>query len=142
MLKKSDDEILNLLIAGNKMEAVTLYQKTAMVGLAQAKKYVEQLTEEKAETQFTDELEPRLISYIKQNKKVLAVKLFAETKKVDIATAYEHVNQLLKKHHIADVKTNEEGFLLHFAKFVFEHSTIVRLFRKLWAWTTGDRTKD
>lgn len=140
-MNSTENEILNLMIAGRKAEAVTLYQKFASVGLAEAKEYVENLTEEKKQAPLTADLDGQLLDLCRQNSKVLAVKLFAETKNVDIANAYNHVNQLLQKHNMLPVPTKQERFLPQFFKFIYQHMIVDGLLRPIWAFVTGDQTK-
>lgn len=129
------------MIEGRKAEAVALYQKHAMVGLAEAKEYVENLTEEKTKAPLADDLEGQVISLCKQNSKLLAVKLFAETKNVDLATAFHQVNELLQKHNMQVIQTKPEGFVRQFIKVIYKHLILDPLLRPIWAFITGDQTK-
>ena len=106
------------------------------------KDYVDNLCDGQVENTLNDDLNTKLITLCKQNNKILAIKLFAETKKVDLKTAFEYINGLQQKHGIPNINSKREGFWVYFFSVTFKHSIFYRPFSSIWNFFSDRKTKN
>lgn len=137
-----ENNILNLLLAGKKAEAVRLYQTHAAVDFGAAKDYVDNLCDGQVENTLNDDLNTKLITLCKQNNKILAIKLFAETKKVDLKTAFEYINSLQQKQGIPNINSKPTSLWGSFFYVMFKHSIFYRPLSSIWNFFKNRKTKN
>jgi ribosomal protein L7/L12 len=93
-----DEQISQLLQAGQKIEAIKLYRERTGAGLAEAKQAVEQM---QVDVVFAEtNLEEQLLNLLRQGEKIAAIKAYRERTRSGLKEAKETIEALAVRHGI------------------------------------------